>query len=100
MKLETLLSELEAIEDWGVQEYWDRCFDGSCPCFSGQKVVEGKKIGFTGRCWRVSKNDQDLYVWGEWDKKTLRKVAKEVKRALDNQKWYNPYSIIYKEENL
>lgn len=92
-----ILEEVNGIEDWGMQSYWDKDNDGGCPCFSGVKTENGKTIGVMGRCWRVSNNDQDLYVWGDHPK--LKQIAKSVKRALDAQEWYNPYTIIYEDPN-
>lgn len=94
-----LLDKVKAIEDWGMQSFWDRKNDGGCPCFMGKRTEQGKTVHVMGRCWRVSdninRNYQDLYVWG--DHPQLKQIAKETKRALDAQEWYNPYTIIYED---
>lgn len=98
MEASALIEKLKTINDFGMQEFWDKNFNGACPCFNGEKTVDGKTIGFWGRCWRVSDNGQDLHVWGTIDLKNKRLIAKEVKRALDAQEWYMPYTIIFDEE--
>lgn len=95
MKIQTFIKKLQKIEDYGMQKFWDKHFEGLCPCFRGENTVEGKTIGFWGRCWRVSENEQDLHVFGDMDMKNKKLIAKEVKRALDNQEWYNTYTLIF-----
>lgn len=96
MKFSTFLSKLKALEDHEVFRFWDKDFEAACPCFMGSRLVDGKRVYVHGRCWRVSKNDQDLYVWGDLSKDELTQVAAETKRALDETKWYAPYTVIYK----
>ena len=98
MKVQTLVSKINSFEDgWGIQKFWEKDFEGACPCFSASKRVENTTVNVWGRCWRVSDNTQDLYVWGTLAKKDLIKIANALKKALDKQKWYNPYTIIYKD---
>ena len=96
MRTDTFIKKLKEIEDYGMQKFWDDTYDGACPCFSGEKTIDGKKVKVWGRCWRVSDNRQDLIMYAE-DRKLLKVIAKEVKRALDAQKWYNPYTLIVKD---
>jgi hypothetical protein len=93
------LQEMRKLADdggWGTQSFFEADFEGSCPCFFGGAEVDGKTLNVVGRCWRVSDNIQDLHVWGDFTKKDLQEMAKAVKRSLDKQKWYNKYTIIYK----
>src|SRR6187549_3921204 len=78
-----ILKEVDAIVGYGMQSYWDKGFEGSCPCFSGKKVENGKAVNVVGRCWRTSVHGQDLYVWG--DHPDLVAIGQSVKRALDAQ---------------
>lgn len=94
MRKDTFLKKLRETDD--MQRFWSSEYEGSCPCFWGEKIVDGETVGFHGRCWRVSDHSQDLYAWGT-DKKFTKEVAQIVKKALDEQKWYNPYTIIYKK---
>lgn len=91
----SLLDELHEIDSWGMQAFWEKDYEGSCPCFHGSRKENGKTVNVAGRCWRVSDNAQDLYAWGDHPK--LKTIAKTVKRALDAQEWYNHYTIIYEE---
>lgn len=70
-------------------------YDGHCPCAEFKLTDERGTVYAHSRCWRVSKNDQDLYVWG--DHPQLKTVARSLKKELDLTKWYNPYTIIYEE---
>ena len=89
---------IKKIENEYYPQKLDKDYDGNCPCSHFEGKIEGKKFGFHTRCWRVSNNAQDLYIWGELGKKDLYKIGKALKRQLDKQKWYNSYTIIY--ENL
>jgi len=95
VKIKTLISKLKEIENYKMQSFWDKAYEGACPCFSGQKTVEGKTIGFWGRCWRVSEYQQDLHVFGTMTIGDKKIIAKEVKRALDAQEWYSDYTLIF-----
>lgn len=92
MKLDELLSDLEKIENYGVQDYLDHDFDGACPCFEAELEVDGHKVKIVGRCWRVSENDQDLIV--ETDHPAARQIAEAIKRPLDAQEWYSQYTVV------
>lgn len=96
-----MLEELKKIKDYGMQAYWEKDYEGSCPCFNGKKVENGKFVEVWGRCWRVSENIdsgfQDLHISG--DHPELKEIAKEVKRALDAQSWHNPYNVMIDELN-
>ncbi len=97
MKVETFIKKLKLIENYHIQTFFDKEYGGACPCFSGSKTIDGKKLYVWGRCWRVSDSfgAQELHVGGELDKKTIRVIAKIIKKALDAQKWYNTYRIYY-----
>lgn len=94
MNEEELLAKLE--EEHYAQRLGSKGgFDGGCPCATVKLKVDGHDFCFRSRCWRVSHNVQDLYVWGDHPK--LKKLAEAVKKNLDAQEWYNPYTIIYQE---
>jgi hypothetical protein len=100
MTKQGFLKKMASLADdggWGTQNFFDPNDDGGCPCFCGSIKIDGKMLYVNGKCWRVSDNDQDLYVWGEFTKKELREYAESIKKALDAQEWYNPYTIIYEE---
>jgi hypothetical protein len=94
-----LLEEVKKQQGFDVFAFWDKDFDGGCPCFGGKHTESGKTVSVHGRCWRVSDNInrgyQDLYVWGSHP--DLKEIAEETQRALDETEWYNPYTIIYEE---
>lgn len=70
-------------------------FDGSCPCADFELSDPKGTVYAHSRCWRISKNDQDLYVWGNHPE--LKKIAKLLKAKLDDTEWYNPYTLIFEE---
>lgn len=70
-------------------------YEGSCPCGTVELKIDGYDFCFHSRCWRVSKNEQDLHIWGNHP--DLKELAEAVKKNLDEQEWYNPYTIIYGE---
>lgn len=70
-------------------------FEGACPCAEFKLTDDKGTVHAQSRCWRVSDNDQDLYVWGEHPEK--EKIAKALKKSLDATEWYNPYTIIMEE---
>lgn len=69
--------------------------DMACPCGGGEVRLPDGDVNFRARCWRVSDNPQDLYVWGDHPK--IEEWAAKIKENLDAQEWYNPYTIIYQE---
>lgn len=71
-------------------------YEGSCPCAEFKLSDKDGKVYAQSRCWRVSDNAQDLYIWGEHPHK--RKIANALKKALDATEWYNPYTIIMEEQ--
>lgn len=94
-ELNAVIKELESLEPWEVQGFFDPDYDGACPCFYGRKVIDGDALYVNGRCWRVSSNAQDLRVSGTLDQPALEHIAGIIKEKLDEQEWYNPYTIIY-----
>ena len=80
-----------------IDENYPQCLDNEyswhCPCSRAEMEVDGKSLGFASRCWRVSENDQDLYVWGE----LAEEFAPILKEKLDEQNWYNEYTVIFGE---
>jgi len=91
MKKDVLLRKIEKLRKdggYGLQELFDKNYDGGCPCFSGEFDVGGKKQEVWGRCWRVSDNTQDLHFFGDIE------IGKAIKKCLDAQKWYNKYTLI------
>jgi hypothetical protein len=97
MKPKTLINKILTYDDY-IQVFFEKDWVGSCPCFYGFKTLEGKKLYVRGLCWRVSKNAQDLYVWGEVD--NLKDIGEAIKKRLDRQKWYNPYTLILRKETI
>lgn len=81
-------------DGYGLQKYFDIDNEGGCPCFKGRKKIDGNWIKVWGKCWRVSDNMQDLHIYGKADRLFLEEIGKWVKKALDKQKWYNPYTLI------
>jgi len=96
-EIKELISDLkkECPDGWGVQKYFEPDNDGSCPCFEGKVKLKEGTLHVWGRCWRVSKNSQDLHIWGTLKKPELEKIGKVIKKLLDKQKWYSDYTLIY-----
>lgn len=97
MTKDILLQKLKKIEEeggYGVQKLFEDDYDGACPCFSGEFILDDEHCEVWGRCWRVSDNSQDLHVM------MPKEVAKAIKRCLDAQKWYNKYTIIEHSESF
>jgi len=97
MKLENFLKKMEKMKSedfFGIQYYFEKGYDGHCPCFNGKFKIDGKKYAVWGRCWRVSDNVQDLNIFtkSRAKKKTMQ-IAEAIKKILDAQEWYNPYTI-------
>ena len=91
-----LLDRIKTYDGY-IQKFFEKDYEGSCPCFSGKRTEGGKSVNVRGRCWRVSEFAQDLYVWG--DHPDLKKIGRAIKKNLDDQEWYNPYTIIWKNPN-
>lgn len=70
-------------------------YEGSCPCARFVLKDDEGTVYAHSRCWRVSDSDQDLYIWGKHPK--IKSIAKALKKALDETKWYNPYTIKMEE---
>ena len=79
--------------DRGLQVYFEPDWEGTCPCFEGKIKIDDKIIKVWGRCWRVSDNEQDLHIYGK-DIKFNEEIGKWIKKALDKQEWYSPYTLI------
>lgn len=73
-------------------------YEGSCPCAYFELEDAEGKVFARSRCWRVSDNAQDLYVWG--DHPDIKSVARLLKQKLDNTKWYSPYTVIFDKFDL
>jgi hypothetical protein len=98
--MKELLKQIKSFKDgWGIQKLFDPDFEGSCPCFCGKVKVDGKTLRVWGRCWRVSKNDQDLHIGGTLSKEDLLVIGTAIKKALDKQNWHNPYTLIIHGKN-
>ena len=91
MTLDELEQRLEE-EHYG-QVVFEEEFWGSCPCACGSIDVDGFPVSVWCRCWRVSENDQDLHIYTEHPKKN--RIAYLLKKNLDAQEWYNPYTVIW-----
>jgi len=96
MKKKEFINKLKQVSIYGVQKFFEPDNDGSCPCFQGKVKLDEGTLQVWGRCWRVSKNAQDLHVWGTLPKKDNKEIAEIIKKKLDKQKWYNPYTIMGK----
>ena len=90
----TIQTFIYKIKQMDYPQSLDKDYDGACPCFSVTKTIEGKRVHILGRCWRVSENMQDLYVWGNLPERDLRRVGRELKKQLDKQEWYNKYTVM------
>jgi len=84
---------LDFLESGESPQSIDKDYDGGCLCGGGEVELPQGVVGFHARCWRVSENVQDLHIWGTHP--DLKDWAKKIKKALDDQEWYNPYTIIY-----
>lgn len=92
MKKEKLI---ETLKNDSYAQRLGKNYDGGCPCSLVKLKVDKYTFCFHSRCWRVSNNLQDLYVWGTHP--DIKELAELVKENLDKQEWYNPYTIIYQE---
>lgn len=93
--IEDLIALINRTQPDDIQSLFEKSWEGTCPCFWGSRLVSGHRLYIHGRCWRVSVvGNQDLHVWGIFAKNDLRRVGEALKRKLDAQKWYNPYTII------
>ena len=85
------------IEGGHYPQVLDEDYSGSCPCFSVNLILEEGDIFLVGRCWRIStgpQGQQDLHVWGDdLSQAALTTIAVALKRKLDAQEWYGPYTI-------
>lgn len=71
----------------------DGNYEGSCPCSWISVKIGRYKFDYTTRCWRISDNPQDLIISSKHPDKI--ELAEAIKKELDKQEWYNPYTIIY-----
>jgi len=99
MKKKEFITDIKKLikdnDGYGLQKYFEQDNDGACPCFEGKKEIDGIKIRVWGRCWRVSEiGKQDLHIYSKAPKEFLEEIGKWVKKALDKQKWYSPYTLI------
>lgn len=86
---------LEQIEDSDYAFNLADDFEGACPCADFKLTDDRGTVYAHSRCWRVSDNAQDLYVWGEHP--LTKSIARALKKSLDSTEWYNPYTIIFEE---
>lgn len=95
-----LITEIRLTEPPRIQSLFDKKYDGSCPCFWGSKLVGGHRLYVHGTCWRVAKvGMQDLYVYGKFSERELKLIGSHIKAKLDQQEWYNEYTLITHNEN-
>lgn len=104
MKKSTLaefLKDLKGLEKdfYNLQKYFELDHEASCPCFSSKLLIDDKLFKVHGSCWRVSNEGQELRIYSELPQKTTILLANKIKKILDKQKWYNPYTIIYETKN-
>lgn len=88
----TILQQIKA-SDYAFDLAHD--FDGGCPCADFKLKDDKGTVQAHSRCWRVSDDVQDLYVWGDHPK--LLSIAEVLKKSLDKTEWYNPYTIKLEE---
>jgi len=98
MKSTELIKNLKATcpDGWGVQRYFEKDYEGDCPCFLGKVKLDEGTLKVNGRCWRVAKNDQDLIISGTLPKKLKVKIGNVIRILLNKQKWYSRYTLIIK----
>jgi hypothetical protein len=103
MKTDTLIKEINKFE-LNIQKYFDKKFDGACPCFWGRKSVEGYYITLHGHCWRTTGNSlvggckcsfNGLHIKSKMPLKKLKPIIKAIKEQLDSQKWYSEWEVVY-----
>ncbi len=99
MKLDTFIKKINDTDCFGIQSLLDKKNSGSCPCFWATKTIDGKRVSIHGHCWRVCRecNHNGLHITGEFPKKDLMKIAKALKKKLDEQEWYSEYEIHFKK---
>ena len=92
---EELIKELSTKDAYGIWYFLDPDFDGHCPCFSRNLIVDGESVEIEGRCWRdgLHNDKQKLYVTGSLplDKRVV--IGAIIKNALDEKEWYNDYVL-------
>lgn len=91
------ISELRAkLESEYAQRVFSKIYDGSCPCASGRKKIDGHWVSFWSRCWRVSEQIdegfQDLHLTTTHPDKN--EIVKMIIKNLNSQEWYNPYKLL------
>lgn len=79
-----------------VQSIFDSDYEGSCPCATGKRKIDGYWVYFNSRCWRVSEQIddgfQDLHLKTDHPEKDL--LTKIILHNLNEQEWYNPYKLV------
>ena len=101
----SLIQKLQALEPYGMQEFWDKKFEGSCPCFWGKKKIGEYYIELHGHCWRTCPDMNagkshycsfnGLHVTSDMPKKELRPIIGIIKHKLDEQEWYDKWEVHY-----
>ena len=80
----------------------DKKWNGECPCFWCNPIINGHRIKIHGHCWRTTDNgkrggckclNNGLHITGKLPKKDLMKLAKAFKKKLDRQQWYSIWEI-------
>ena len=89
-QVDTIIAKIESA-DYAFDLAHD--YEGICPCADFKFTDDKGTVYAHSRCWRVSDNGQDLYVWGKHPR--LKAIAKALKKQLDDTKWYSHYTIIY-----
>jgi hypothetical protein len=79
-------------QGYGMQAFFDKDFDGSCPCAWGYLVIDGIRYDIHTSCWRVGNGNCTLEVKCK-DSKNRAEVIKILKMALDKQDWYGEYVV-------
>ena len=89
-QVDTIIAKIESA-DYAFDLAHD--YEGICPCADFKFTDDKGTVYAHSRCWRVSDNGQDLYVWGKHPR--LKAIAKALKKQLDDTKWHSHYTIIY-----
>jgi len=99
MEIKELLKEIKSVENcFEIQRHFSKEYEGGCPCFDCELIVNGVTVSVNGHCWRVCKECayNGLHITGALPEKDLLKIGKAFKRQLDKQKWYSKYELIIK----
>jgi len=98
--MKDLIEKIKQLEPYEMQEFIDKKFGGSCPCFWGRLKVGGHYIGLHGHCWRSEEDGGNcpyngLHIRSKLPKKEIEPLIKAIVKKLNAQKWYSKWDIVY-----